>query len=213
MYIVRDRLIGRPYKQYTRLVKGRIRSAHRKLQPMRTKPYSSIPSTDKDKLFLQRMEQGKLIIGTYGDVYSTVTNRFIGFINNDGYWAVVLKVENKIKQICVHRLVWLFNYGKIPKGFVVNHIDGDKFNNTIENLETCTPSNSKHAFKHSLTNPSESTRGIKNKKAKLNNAVVKQIRKMYQTGMYSYSTLATEFNVKKATIQKVVNRSSWKHVA
>lgn len=34
----------------------------------------------------------------------------------------------------MHRYVWEFYHGKIPKGYHIHHIDGDKSNNRIENL-------------------------------------------------------------------------------
>jgi hypothetical protein len=35
----------------------------------------------------------------------------------------------------LHRIVWMENHGPIPEGFDVHHIDGDRENNVIENLE------------------------------------------------------------------------------
>ena len=35
----------------------------------------------------------------------------------------------------MHRYIWEFYNGEIPKGYHVHHIDGDKSNNKIENLE------------------------------------------------------------------------------
>ena len=38
----------------------------------------------------------------------------------------------------VHRLIWLWHYGTLPE--YIDHIDGDTFNNRIENLRECTMS-------------------------------------------------------------------------
>ncbi len=35
----------------------------------------------------------------------------------------------------LHRVVWEYHHGPIPDGFAVHHIDHDRFNNQIENLE------------------------------------------------------------------------------
>ena len=35
----------------------------------------------------------------------------------------------------LHRSVWTFHNGPIPEGFVIHHIDGNKANNELENLE------------------------------------------------------------------------------
>lgn len=64
--------------------------------------------------------------------------------NNKGYLSVVLSKKGKTKHFNVHRLVYEAFKGKIPeynrhekgeKQFVINHLDENKHNNRIENLE------------------------------------------------------------------------------
>jgi hypothetical protein len=52
--------------------------------------------------------------------------------------------ENKGKYL--HREVWKWYFGEIPKGYVVHHRDGDPLNNSIENLECL--SAEEHRLKH-----------------------------------------------------------------
>jgi hypothetical protein len=69
-----------------------------------------------------------------------------GFVNNCGYTEVVLTC--RYKHFLVHRLVataFILNPDNLPQ---VNHIDGNKQNNHVTNLEWCSASNN---LRHSLT--------------------------------------------------------------
>ena len=70
--------------------------------------------------------------------------------NGLGYRAVKLVVNGVRKQFYVHRLVAEMFIGGVD-GMVVNHIDGNKSNNNINNLEIVTQKqNQKHAFDNKL---------------------------------------------------------------
>lgn len=55
-----------------------------------------------------------------------------------GYYRVHLCKNGKRKSFLVHRLVVIMFIGDIPKGMVVNHINENKFDNRLENLEIVT---------------------------------------------------------------------------
>ena len=68
-------------------------------------------------------------------------------IDNNGYLIVGLHKNNKAKKVCVH---WLVADAFIPKGKedeVINHIDGNKLNNNLNNLERCSQ---KHNVRESI---------------------------------------------------------------
>lgn len=50
------------------------------------------------------------------------------------YRMVDVVVDGKRYTEYVHRIVWMLHHGVIPEGKVIDHIDRDKMNNTIENL-------------------------------------------------------------------------------
>lgn len=54
---------------------------------------------------------------------------------SDGYW----KIHGFGNHYKVHRLVWFFNYGKIPEGLWIDHINGIRNDNRIENLRVVIP--------------------------------------------------------------------------
>lgn len=62
-----------------------------------------------------------------------------GVKNAYGYIQVGLHKEGKKKIFKVHRLVYQTFIGEIPKGMQVNHIDEDKTNNRLDNLNLMTP--------------------------------------------------------------------------
>lgn len=69
-----------------------------------------------------------------GDVYNTLTG--IKLKNQEsGYQHVRIPMGDKYKNVRIHRAVAETFLGDISKGEVVNHIDGNKLNNKLENLE------------------------------------------------------------------------------
>ena len=78
------------------------------------------------------------LVNEQGQIFNTKTNRYlVGDKNNIGYHRVTLYNNKQRKRIFVHRLVaelFLDN----PNNFKeVNHIDGNKNNNSVTNLEWC----------------------------------------------------------------------------
>lgn len=73
------------------------------------------------------------------------------FISNSGYERVNLWLNGKSKKFSIHKLMAI-KYLDNPNNYkCVNHKDGNKLNNRIENLEWCTNSeNMIHAYKNNL---------------------------------------------------------------
>ena len=81
----------------------------------------------------------------------------------------------------------------------VNHKNGIKHDNRVENLEWVTKSeNEKHKAKIGLHNF-----------AKLNPELVEQIRKEYKPRVVSTYTLAKKYNVSQGTIHQLVINKTW----
>lgn len=74
-----------------------------------------------------------------GKIYSYRTNRYIGSLDKDGYYVATLTSDTKqIVHKSIHRLIWVCVNGEIPEGMQVNHINEDKSDNRICNLNLMT---------------------------------------------------------------------------
>lgn len=82
------------------------------------------------------------------------------FVNNSGYEVIDLKNNGSRKKFLVHRLV-AQAFIENPNGYkVVNHLDGNKHHNSVDNLEWCTNSmNILHARKIGLNPYNFPTKG------------------------------------------------------
>lgn len=100
-----------------------------------------------------------------------VRNRKTGLMlrpdkNNDGYLRVNLCKNGKSKMFKIHRLVASAFIPNPEHKRTVNHINGIKIDNRLENLEWATHSeNVKHAFKTGLTSgrPKQKVRCVETK--------------------------------------------------
>ena len=85
-----------------------------------------------------------------GKCYNSITGKFLkGQINYlHGYFSYNITLPNgKMKRIPAHRLVAIAYIPNPDNKPEVNHIDGNKLNNCVENLEWVTSSeNKQHAF-------------------------------------------------------------------
>lgn len=124
-----------------------------------------------------------------------------------GYYRVGLTKNGIRKSKLVHRLV---AETFIPINLTVNHKDGNKSNNTVDNLEwTTQKENNIHAYQTGLK-----PHGTQRKDAKLNEQQVKEIRSNYIPNDRNYSTrtLARKYGVHPSIIQRIINNKAYKNV-
>lgn len=88
-------------------------------------------------------------ISNIGRIINHKTKRLLKLtVNKHGYYEVNLWKDNHGKTSQIHRLVFeAFKGSKIDSNKVINHIDGNKLNNNLENLEEISRTeNNLHAF-------------------------------------------------------------------
>lgn len=152
--------------------------------------------------------EGYYKISACGEVYS---NRY-GFlkpllVKNTGYFQVSLNKRGIRKRVSIHRLVaieFIHNLGNKPN---INHKDGNKINNRVENLEWCTQ---KENIAHSIATGLTNQIGERNNCSKLKDQEVLSIRAL--AGIHSQNELARMFNISRSVIKDIINQRTWKHL-
>lgn len=152
-------------------------------------------------------------VSNLGRVYGKKSKVYIKFGKNvKGYLCVNGQKENgrSFKRFA-HRLVAIAFIDNPNNKPFVNHIDGNKENNSVDNLEWCTAKeNSTHAVETGLYKRGEDC----GKRSKLTNEDVHFIRKHYKKGCFTYGVkpLARLFGVSPSTVSCVVKRRNWTHI-
>ena len=110
-----------------------------------------------------------------------------------GYWITTLSS----KQIRIHRIVAICFIGEIPKNSEVNHINGDRNNNSASNLEIVN-------HKKNMENLSDRTFSRPNNKGKINSKTIPEILNLIAIG-YSNKKIAEIYNVNPSNISRLKN--------
>ena len=149
----------------------------------------------------------------YGHVRRRPKGRIlIPGLNNKGYLVVSLYYNKKRKLRGIHQMIAEAFLGKRPKGKEVNHRNGIKTDNRVENLEYVTHAeNCIHALAMGLNRNPPTGKGEKNPNAKLIEREVKEIRRKRVQG-FTLKQLAKEYDVCPSTIDAVGRSVNWSHV-
>lgn len=147
----------------------------------------------------------RYLIDKEGNIFSQFTKRLRKQRNVRGYSTITLLHDKGKKFTGVHRLVYETFVGPIPEKMEINHIDGNKSNNSFENLEVVTSSENKlHAFRTGL----KSLTGEKHNNLKLNDQAIMDIITSKEMG----KVLAEKYGVCRSMISRVRHGKAWTHI-
>ena len=168
-------------------------------------------NTSKVKLLPVKVYEGFYSVDANGNIYSDLTSisrrkgKLKPYLKN-GYLAVNLFKDRKVKHHYVHRLVAQTFIPNPLDLAEVNHINCNKFDNSVQNLEWCDRKhNLNHSYEHGLKRCGES-HGMH----KLSENDVVYIKS--NINVIPQKFLAEMYGVSKSTISAIKNGRIWKEV-
>ena len=125
-----------------------------------------------------------------------------------GYQQVVVRTDGKLRRIAAHRVIWEHVHGPIAdRDLVINHINGDRLDNRIQNLELVSQKeNVLHASRRGAL-----PKGERVWAAKLTEADVREIRRASAMGETAVA-LGKRFGINQSTATRIIQGKMWAHV-
>lgn len=159
--------------------------------------------------FIEIPDHSNYLISKKGEVYSTKSKKKLKVsLSSSGYYTVYIDSVNRL----LHRLL-AQSFIPNPNNLrCVNHKDGCKTNNHLDNLEWCDYSyNNKHAYRTGLKRHwfthSENTPHHKLTQVEID--YIRHNHKPYDE-VYSTKALAEKFGVSSSCVSMIVHERNWK---
>ena len=154
------------------------------------------------------------LINNNGDIYSIRSSKNMSpGRNKKGYRQTILRGDNgtQSQAIRIHRQVAIHFISNPNNYEQVNHIDGNKENNSVDNLEWCTNrENALHALNMGLRDNIKKGCDVYN--SRFNVQDVLRIRELLSNGI-KHSDIANEYNISKSAITAINTRRTYKNIA
>lgn len=159
--------------------------------------------------FTERLKADGVYIGEDNHLHRA-NGKLLSRMCRNGYYMTVKSYDNTVYRFMEHRVIWCFHYGTIDPELVINHIDFDRANNAIENLELVTP---KQNMAHSIENGRMNwLKGADSPRAYMTEKDVQLIRYLCKHG-YSQKLVADMYGLKHPNlISRVVTGARYGNV-
>ena len=159
--------------------------------------------------------KGKLFsryeINENGEIKNIISNSFLKpWVINSGYKVINIYSDNsKTYRVLIHRLVAENFIHEIPEKMTVNHIDGNKLNNHISNLEIISfTENVRHAVQTGLM-----ASGENNYNSKYTNEQIHEVCRLISLGSYSLTEVSNLTGVGYNRVVQIYHRAKWKQIS
>ena len=198
-----------------------VNTSVRRLLPVECERLMGFPEVDvleigkmtKDEFIAWEISTGNIVVDTEnGLVYSTRTGGgrkaeepilLKGCETPTGYLVVSLREKEDKRQCRIHRIVWIAAHGIPPAGMTIDHIDNNKKNNRLDNLQLMT------AVDNSMKAHSD---GIVGHKSKITEEQSNEIVTLYQEHAISIRKLAEVYGISKSRVHQLIHRDNWTRI-
>lgn len=148
------------------------------------------------------------IIHEDGNIFSVKLNRFLKGSDHQGYTRYKIFIEGERKSLLGHRIVAMTFLPNPDNLAEVNHIDGNRSNNNLSNLEWVSrEGNQQHAFRTGLN----SNKGSKNGKAEMDETTSRQMYLELLSGK-TILEVSKEFGYSKSSLSKLKAKVTWAEI-
>lgn len=199
-----------------------LKTVVRRLTPLECTRLQGFPETkmwdaskmSKDEYIAWNLAEGNIIADTEkGKVYGTrgpggcpykEPKELVGTELN-GYRVVSIRNGATKLQCRVHRIIWIAANGILPKGYVIDHINNDKQDNRLCNLQILTPAENSHKAKADGLYRA----GLDNPVTKLDPDLKDEIAYLYHHSDLTQKKLAEIYGVSDTRIGQIIQEVGW----